>query len=365
MADNTKPHEERLLQGSLNLTRTGTAINLQAPSDVLRAKTVVITPAGRHTIEFDRPGRGHGHFTQWNRRNNIPTLAERRMLHSWDLDTPRRVMGATCNRRHRTAREARMCSGKITPVIELSDTDEGKPLRASGPMRRPLRTRSSTPRPTRPTPRMSPKPNGFIYQLKASANNPGAVVQLHAPSSPRPNGMVEAEASLPMDRNLGNVPKKTTEQETETLAAQYRESLKVCKDIQAELKAHMMDMIKMADNSNMYLSLQMSRLNGTIDKVAQSKVALPLSMELLPKTNHFTAEASSQQITHNPPPVVIQPPPSPILETPENSSEEENNMRQLEIDIAEAMLDMSSSPDCSYIEPVDLLACETKELKLE
>ncbi|MCG8622275.1 MAG: hypothetical protein MJE68_09810 [Proteobacteria bacterium] len=196
-------HEELILQGSMYPQRGDTWISLRGPLDVLRAEAQVSTPAGLHHITMDKKGRHFGTFQPWS-KNNKPSWEETKMIHDWDLGLSNRQAAQVCRRQHRTAAEARACTGQVKAVIQQSPMPNSARQAAARQMRartRPLPRGLGTIQPRGNSNNQArlptfPKAHGNIFHLRSSATDPMAAIQVHPP--PRsPKRLVKTEATSP------------------------------------------------------------------------------------------------------------------------------------------------------------------------
>ena len=322
-------HEELILQGSMYPQRGDTWIALRGPLDVLRAEAQVSTPAGLHHVTMDKKGRHVGTFQPWSQYNR-PSREEEVLIHDWDMGLSNRQAAQTCRRQHRTAAEARACTGQVKAVIQQSPIPRSASLAAARQMRgrtRPVPRGLGTIQPrnnmnqqaTHPS---LPMAHGSIFHLKSSATDPMAAIQVHPP--PRsPKRLVKPETTSPPRMRWTYPRAQPHHHEQQQPMACMTQRDKMAKGAQGivKLRKEMNKNIEMirevAEESNKLMDLFLCKERELRDLGILQ--ASPLKEEEQPQGSqaHPSVQAGACAFPEDPAVIVIQPPPSPI---PTNSS---------------------------------------------
>ncbi|MCG8620565.1 MAG: hypothetical protein MJE68_01020 [Proteobacteria bacterium] len=283
------------------------------------------TPAGIHHITMDKKGKHYGTFQPWNDFNQ-PSREESRLIRDWDLGLTRFQATQTCRRQHRTAAEARACTGQVQAVIQQSPIPSSVRQAAARQMRartRPLPRGLGTIQPRGNSKNQArhltlPKAHGNIYHLKSSATDPMAAIQVHPP--PRsPKRLVKTETTSP-SRVRWTYPRAMPQhqQQQQQPMACMTQTDRMTKGAQGIVKlrkemSRNIGMIReVAEESNKLMDLFLCKEKELRDLGILQ--ASPLSEEEQPQGSqtHPIVQAGACTFPDDPAVIVIQPPPSPI-----------------------------------------------------
>ena len=257
-----------------------------------------------------------GSFKRWHGEFIPPTPEQLMLIHQWDLAN-NGTRGARCNRQHRTAKEARSCTGVLKPVEHLTNFSDN--MRSSSTLRpwqggrqRSVSTARRGPSNIRRRFPSLPVTSGNIFHFSASTTNPGSSVELHPPPRyadirpARQNVMVEQpqrEANMNLHNGMETAPMMGVKQELDNCQKQIQRTKENLEEIN--------------EQSGKLLSLFLC--NGNRDREAGLQAGFR-AMENTEAPPHASGEQPQVSQAYpmqplptdqNPAVILIQPPPSP------------------------------------------------------